>query len=135
VNSLKEQLRAANQQAVLVNDTAFTRLEEILSEERQQASTDRQNLLAHIRDLVMANGNAQDISLNSKINYVRSEITVSKESLEVAQSAYIEGMGSWNDKDSRFFEDVCKSREFMKKKLKEDWMVSHFHARGHQLPY
>ena len=124
MNSLKEQLRTANAAAVLANDTASTRLEEILSEERQQASTDRQNLLAQITSLVMANGDAQDNRLNSKINDVRSEITASKESLEAAQSAHTKGMDSWNDKESRFVEDVCTSRESMKSKLKEDWIVS-----------
>jgi kinesin family protein 11 len=124
VNSLKEQLRAAREATILANDTACTRLEEILSEERQQASDDRQSLLAQITSLIMANGNAQDNRLNSKINDVRSEITASNESLEAAQSAYIKGMDSWSDKESRLVEDVWTSRESMKSKLEEDWTVS-----------
>lgn len=124
VNSLKEQLRAAREETIIANDTACTRLEEILSEERQQASDDRQSLLAQITSLIMANGNAQDNRLNSKINDVRSEITASNESLEAAQSAYIKGMDSWSDRESRFFEDVWTSRESMKSKLEEDWVVS-----------
>jgi kinesin family member 11 len=124
VNSLKEQLRAAREATILANDTACTRLEEILSEERQQASDDRQSLLAQITSLIMANGNAQDNRLNSKINDVRSEITASNESLEAAQSAYIKGMDSWSDKESRLVEDVWTSRESMKSKLEEDWIVS-----------
>jgi kinesin family protein 11 len=124
VNSLKEQLHAASEAAVLANDTAAARLDEILSEERQQASTDRQTLLAQITSLVMANGDAQDNRLNSKINGVRSQITASKESLEAAQSVYTTGMHAWNDKESRFVEDVRASRESMKNKLKEDWIVS-----------
>jgi kinesin family protein 11 len=124
VNSLKEQLRAAREATILANDTACTRLEEILSEERQQASDDRQSLLAQITSLIMANGNARDNRLNSKINDVRSEITASNESLEAAQSAYIKGMDSWSYKESRFVEDVWASRESMKSKLEEDWIVS-----------
>jgi len=124
INSLKEQLRAASEAAVLANNTASTRLEGILLEERQHVSTERQNLLAQITNLVMANSNAQDDRLSSKINNVRSEITASKESLEAAQSAYTKGMDSWSDKESRFVGDVLTSRESMKSRLKEDWIVS-----------
>lgn len=124
VNSLKERVRAASEMAVLANDAASSRLAEILSEERQQVSTDRQNLLLKITSLVMANGDAQDNRLKSKINAVRSDITASKESLEAAQSAYAKGMESWNYKESRFAEDVLKSRELMRSRLEEDWIVS-----------
>lgn len=126
VNSLKEQLHAANEAAVLASDTAAARLDEILSEERQQAFTERQTLLAQITTLVTANGDAQDNRLTSKINGVRSQITASKENLEAAQSVYSKGMHAWNDKESRFVEDVRASRESMKNKLKEDWMVRRF---------
>ncbi|CZT13544.1 related to chromosome-associated kinesin KIF4 [Rhynchosporium agropyri] len=124
VNGLKEQLRAATDAAVLTNDKASTRIEEILSEERQQASTDRQNLLAQITSLVVANGHAQENRLTSKIDDVRGGITASKESLEAAQSAYSKGMESWNYKESRFVKDVWTSRESMTSRLKEDWNVS-----------
>lgn len=124
VNSLKEQLRAASEAAVLANHTASTRLEEILSEERQQASTDRQNLLAQITRFVMENGADQDNRLDSKINDVRNEITASKESFEAAQSVYIKSMDFWNDKESTLLEEVCTSQESMKSKLTEDWTVS-----------
>ena len=123
VNSLKEQLRAANEAAIFASDAASTRLETMLSEEREKASTDRQNLLAQITSLVMANGNAQDTRLDSKINEVRSEITASKESFTAAQTAHTIGMESWNNKELRFIEDVWTSRESMKSKLKDDWIV------------
>jgi kinesin family member 11 len=124
VNSLKEQLRAANEAAVLANHAASTRLEEILSEERQRASTDRQKLLAQITSLVMENGVDQDNRLCSKISDVRNDITASKQRLEAAQSAYTKNMDSWNDKESTLLEHLRTSQELMKRNLEKDRMVS-----------
>ena len=99
-------------------------LENVLRVEREQATSDRQNLLSQITDLVMKQGAAQDQRFAEKISKVRTTIDSSKDSFEVARVQYSQGMDAWNDKETKLVEDVLRSRETLKSKLKDDWVVS-----------
>lgn len=105
------------------NVAASTRLDEVLREEKEQAAVDRQNLLAQITNLVMAQGDAQDVRIGSKIQEVQKDVLASKESFEASQSQYNVGMDAWNEKETQLVEEVLRSREALKTKLKEDWVV------------
>lgn len=106
------------------NVAASSRLDEVLREEREQATADRQSLLSQITTLVMSQGEAQDARFNSKISEVQKDVLVSKDSFVSSQVQYNLGMEAWNEKEGQLVEEVLRSRETLKTKLKEDWVVS-----------
>ncbi|KAF4635394.1 hypothetical protein G7Y89_g2704 [Cudoniella acicularis] len=123
---LRKQLTSASELAMESNAAATARLDEVLREEREQAATDRQNLLSQITTLVTAQGETQDARLGVKIEEVRKSVTTSKEAFEASRNQYSLGMDSWSEKENRLVEEVLQSREILKSKLKEDWVVSDF---------
>jgi kinesin family protein 11 len=122
--ALRQQLTAASELAMQSNAAASTRLDDVLREEREQAAADRQSLLSQITNLVMAQGEHQDSRLGAKISEVQKDVLASKESFEASQLQYSKGMDSWNEKEVTLVEEVLRSRETLKSKLKEDWIVS-----------
>jgi kinesin family protein 11 len=123
-NELRQQLYAATEAAMQSNAAMDLQLDTILQEERQQAAEDRQNLLAQITSLVTTQGEKQDQRLRQKIGNVRTEILSSKESFEASREQYSQGMDTWNQNEEKLVEEVLRSRETLKTKLKDDWMVS-----------
>jgi len=100
------------------------KLGEVLREEREQAAADRQTLLSQITTLVMAQGETQDARLGAKIGEVQKDVLSSKESFEASRVQYGQGMDAWTEKEGKLVEEVLRSRETLKSKLKEDWVVS-----------
>lgn len=127
VNALRAQLKATHEAHVAAQIDAASKLENTLAEEKQQAAADRQNLLAQISLLINAQGEAQDIRLAQKIGAVQSEISASRNALDLASSNYDRGLQSWNEKEVALVENVLRARETLKSKLKEDWMVANKH--------
>lgn len=123
-DDLRKQLTAATELAMQANAAASARLDAVIIEERQQLAADRQNLLSQITSLITAQGEAQDIRLSTKIRGVQTDIILAKDALEASRAKYCEGMDSWNDKETTLIGEVLRSRETLKSKLKEDWMVS-----------
>jgi len=103
---------------------ASMQLENVLRVEREQAAVDRQNLLSQITDLVMNQGAAQDQRFEEKTSEVRTVINSSKDSFEVARVQYSQGMDAWNEKETKLAEDIRRSRDTLKSKLKDDLVVS-----------
>jgi kinesin family protein 11 len=123
-DELRQQLYAASELAMQSNAAASTKLEEVLREEKEQAAADRQNLLSQITNLVMAQGEIQDKRLGVKIAEVQQGVMSSKETFEASRAQYSQGMDAWNEKEGKLVEEVLRSRETLKSKLKEDWVVS-----------
>ena len=123
VDSLRQQLNTANELAMESSVVASQNLDEVLQEERKQAATDRSSLLAQITNLITAQGNAQDERLVTKVGKVQSNILSSKETFKASCVLYEQGMDTWNDKEDELVEQVLRSRETLKTKLKEDWVV------------
>jgi kinesin family protein 11 len=123
-DDLRQQLAVASAVAMEANTAASTQLDSLLTEEREQASADRQNLLSQITSLIAAQGDAQDSRLRTKINKVQNDIKASQDVFEASRAKYSEGMDSWNDKEIKLVGEVLRSRETLKSKLKEDWVVS-----------
>ncbi|KAB8290374.1 hypothetical protein EYC80_010807 [Monilinia laxa] len=126
-NELRQQLHAAGDAAIESNSAINSKLDEIVQEERKQAAEDRQNLLSQISTLIMARGEAQDARLGDRIAAVRTDIQSSNESFEVTRAQYSQGMDAWNDKEEKLVEEVLRSREVLKTKLKDDWMAANKH--------
>lgn len=126
---MRQQLYAASELALQSNVAVSSRLEEVLREERQQAATDRQSLLSQISSLVTSQGETQDQRIAVKIAEVQKSVLSAKETFEVSRAQYGQGMDSWNEKEGKLAEDVLRSRETLKSKLKEDWVVSVKYSR------
>lgn len=121
---LRQQLTAASELAMQSSIAASSKLDEVLREERELAAADRQSLLSQITSLVVAQGEQQDFRLSAKISEVQKDVLASKDSFETSQSHYSQGMDSWNEKEGVLVDGVLRSRETLKSKLKEDWVVS-----------
>ena len=120
---LKSKLSKAAKAAIQADIEASNRLEICLAEERQQAASDRSNLLSQITDLVNKAGETQEARLEGKITAVRNEITASRSDFETADKSYNDGMELWSEKENLLVEEVLKSRDALKGKLKKDWTV------------
>ena len=116
------------------NAAAAARLDAVLAEEHQLLAADRQSLLSQISSLITSQGEAQDLRLSTKITEVQKDIISSKNTFEVSRAKYSEGMDSWNDKETSLVGEVLRSRETLKSKLKEDWVVG-VHPISYSISY
>jgi len=123
-NELRQQLNDAGEAAAQSNTAVSMQLENVLRLEREQAAADRHNLLSQITNLVMKQGEDQDQRLEQKVTEVRQTLELSKETFEASRVHYSQRMDAWNDKETKLVEDVLRSRETLKSKLKDDWVVS-----------
>lgn len=124
-DDLQRQITDASETAMMANATAASSLQTLLAEERQQAAADRQSLLSQIANLVTAQGHEQDVRLQGKVAKIHDDIVSSKGAFEVSRTKYAAGMDAWNEKENKLVEEVLRSREILKSKLKEDWVVSY----------
>jgi kinesin family protein 11 len=122
-DDLRQQLQSASDLAIQSTAAASTKLEEVLREEKEQAAIDRQNLLSQISSLVMAQGEIHDSRLGAKIEVVQQSVASNTEIFEASRTKYSQGMDAWNDKEMKLVAEVLQTRETLKSKLKEDWVV------------
>lgn len=122
-DELRRQLSAASELAMQSNAMISSRLDQVVQEERDQAAKDRQNLLSQITSLVMAQGGVQDARLSGKIEEVRKDVISSKDAFEASCAQYSIGMDAWDEKEEKLVAEVIQSRETLKNKLKDDWVV------------
>ena len=123
-DELRSQISTATRSAIRAEAAMSSHLESVLNEERAQAAEDRQNLLSQISLLVTKSGEAQDARWQSKVNEIKIEITSSRSDLESAESKYNDSMSVWSEKENLLVEEVVKSRESLKSRMKKDWTVS-----------
>lgn len=109
---------------MLAESRMSSELETVLKEERTQAAQDREALLSQIASLVHKSGETQDARWESKIDSIRSDITSSRSKFEVEEKTYGEGMDVWSQKESLLVEEVIRSRDNLKTRMKKDWTVS-----------
>lgn len=120
---LKTKVSSAAKAALRADAEASSRLESCLAEERNQAARDRQELLSQITMLINKSGEAQDARWVSKINAVRADMATSRSTLQQADKDYNDNMDVWFKKEASVVEDVLKSRDTLKGKMKNDWTV------------
>ena len=102
---------------------ASSKLEATLGDERRAAETDRVNLLSQIQSLIDETGERQTKRLKSKVDNVRGEMETSRIALQQADTKYGEEMDQWAQKEDDLVEEVTKSKESLKTKMRNDWMV------------
>jgi kinesin family member 11 len=126
VDELRRQLQEATGKVVASSWTASSSLEKCLSDERQASQFDRDHLLVQIRALMDESARKQEMRLSSTLDTTRTQLTTSRSEFERADKVYTEGMSQWSGKESSFIHEVVKSKDSLKSKMKQDWMVSGF---------
>ena len=121
--ALRADLSTAARAAMQADTDASSHLEACLTEERQQAATDRDTLLSQITGLINRAGEDQEARLEGKINSIRSDIFASRTGFESSEKSYQDGMDIWSKKEHSLIEEVMKSRDTLKGKMKKDWTV------------
>lgn len=107
-----------------------SRLDVCLTEQRSQAAADRQEMLLQITNLINKSSEKQESRWESKINEIRNDIQVSSSNFQKADDRYNESMDVWAGKENDLVEEVLKSRETLKSKMKKDWTVGLSHLDG-----
>lgn len=131
-DELRQKASAAAQAAIQADDEVSARIDACLKEEREQAAHDREDLLLQITNLVNRSGEVQDSRWHSKINTVRNDITTSRSALESADKHYCSGMDVWAQKENLLADEVLKSKDTLKNKMKEDWKAINEHNNSIQ---
>ncbi|KAI9780147.1 MAG: kinesin motor protein cin8 [Geoglossum umbratile] len=126
-DDLRRQLAVATADAVQTSATASARLDAALEGERQQSASDRKTLLSQIALLIESTAETQDARLISRIGSIQDDIHDSRSKFDVAQAKFNEGMNVWAQKENLLVEEVLKSREELKGKLKKDWTAANLH--------
>lgn len=129
---LRRQLQSATNTIVLQNASISSRMQEALEDERRQAADDRQKLLTQIAGLVNAQAEAHDTRLADKASQIQKALVESNSSLEEAVTQYGEGMEIWDGKEGELLDEVKKSRDQMKTKLKDDWTAANTYSTSIQ---
>ncbi|KAL2675294.1 hypothetical protein Neosp_011478 [[Neocosmospora] mangrovei] len=131
-DSLRRQLQAATNTIVLQNATISTRIQDALEEERRQAVDDRQKLMTQISALVNTQAETQEARLHDKAILIQKSMAETNTNLENAVSHYGEGMTTWDVKEGELLDEVKKSRDQLKTKLKDDWTAANEHSSSIQ---
>ncbi|KAL7811276.1 P-loop containing nucleoside triphosphate hydrolase protein [Trichoderma aethiopicum] len=120
-DNLRRQLQSATNTIMLQNANISTRMQEALEEERRQAAEERQKLLGQISALINSQAEAQESRFAERTSQVQKNMADYNASLEGAIAQYGQGMDAWDGKESELLEEVKKSRDQLKTKLKDDW--------------
>lgn len=123
-DSLRRQLEEAKQAISGANELVSSQIQEVVEEERKQAADDRQKLLAQISGLINAHAEQQESRLAGKAAKIQQHVNGAKESFEEQFATYSTGMDAWDSNEERLLQDVVASRDSMKTKLQDNWMVS-----------
>ncbi|KJZ77360.1 hypothetical protein HIM_03084 [Hirsutella minnesotensis 3608] len=123
-DSLRRQLQSATSTIVLQNAGMTTRIQEALEDERRHAADDRQKLMTQIAALVNAQVETQEARMSERASQLQRTITDSSATLEYATTQYGQGMEEWDEKEGQLLEEVRKSRDQLKTKLKDDWTAA-----------
>jgi kinesin family protein 11 len=122
-DELRQKASSAVEAAMQAEDEVASRLRSCLADERAQSALERQNLLSQITELVHSTGKVADTRWESKISAACNELSTTTSSLQVANISFNGGMDIWSRKEQSLVEDVLKSRETLKAKMKQDWTV------------
>ncbi|KAK2060333.1 kinesin motor domain-containing protein [Colletotrichum caudatum] len=129
---LRQQLQSATDTVVERNEDISSQMQQVLDEERKQAAQDRQDLLAQITTLIHAQAETQETRLAEKTAQLQKSVLDSNDSLQGNMAQYAENMEVWDEKEGQFLDDMGKSRDAMKTKLKDDWSTAEEHSTAIQ---
>lgn len=79
--------------------------------------------------MIKASGEKQDARLDLQISDLRNDIAATSLNLRQADDQYNEKMELWSQKGDLLVDEVLKSRETLKSKMKNDWTVRSLYPR------
>ncbi|CCU81857.1 Kinesin-related motor protein [Blumeria hordei DH14] len=123
-SSLRSSLESANELVTETSHAASLMLENILQEERDQASADRQKLLDKITELITVQSESQESRLTTKIREVQREMETSKEIFDTEKLKCEQNIDAWSHKERNLQEEIVLSREILKNKIDREWAVA-----------
>ena len=126
-DALRKDLSAATDEALKADALASARLQSYLEEEKARVAVERGDLLAEITRLVNNTGAAQEQRLSSKINAVQADMTIARANLQAADNKYNDAMEIWSERENLLVEEVLRSRESLRNKMKKDWTTVNDH--------
>lgn len=102
------------------NASAPARIQEALDEERRHAAEDRQRLTA----LMAAQAESQEARMADMALLVQKTLAETGVSLDAAATQYSHGMDSWDVKEGALLDEIKKTRDQLKTRLKDDWTAT-----------
>lgn len=123
-DTLRKQLEEASHAMVRSNESVSAQIQTVLNEERRQASEDRQKLLAQIAGLISAHSDQQESRLAGKAARIQERVDGAKVTFEGQIETYSAGMDAWDSNEENLLQEVARTRDTLKSKLKDDWTVS-----------
>ncbi|KAJ5580301.1 uncharacterized protein N7459_006286 [Penicillium hispanicum] len=121
INRLRLELQEANRQSVEASRKASSNLAQVMEEEHASAQSERDNLMSQIRSMLEDSSQRQSNRLKSKVESLRTDISVSGDTLEQATARYDRHIDEWIFKEEQFAKDVTASRDEIKTKMQNDW--------------
>ncbi|EEQ29702.1 Kinesin-related motor protein [Microsporum canis] len=119
VDSLRTQLRKANEKAIEANEKAALRLESTITEERQAADAERSILASQIQNLLNESSDRQAARFKDSIDSVKTEMRMSGESLQQSHDKSFDALDNWDRKEDELLRKVLKSESELKSKMKD----------------
>lgn len=123
------QLSEAGAALAHADETSSAKLSAVLSEEKTKAEDEQATLISQITTLVHNQTQAREKRLEVRVASLQSEISASHEAYRHQQITYDNSMAMWSTKQASLVDDLLKSRESVKSKIKKDWTVSHLSFR------
>ncbi|KUI62027.1 Kinesin-like protein bimC [Cytospora mali] len=131
-DTLRRQLEEASKAMVRSNESVSAQIQTVVNEERKQGAEDRQRLLAQITGLINAHSDQQESRLAGKAARIQKRVEGAKETFEGQLETYSTGMDTWDSNEESLLQDVAKSRDTLKSKLKDDWITANEHSTSIQ---
>ncbi|KAK6070419.1 kinesin related protein 2 [Seiridium cupressi] len=130
--SLRQKLKDAGETIVRSNASVSARIQEVIEEERGQAAEERRNLLLQITSLITSQAELQESRLANKAASIQQSVQETNTAFEGSMTTYSQAMDVWGNKEDQLLDDVSKSKETLKTKLKDDWNTASKHSTSIQ---
>ncbi|KAK7739905.1 Kinesin-related motor protein [Cytospora paraplurivora] len=131
-DTLRKQLEEASHAMVRSNESVSAQIQTVLNEERRQATEDRQKLLAQIAGLISAHSDQQESRLAGKAARIQERVDSAKVAFEGQIETYSAGMDAWDSNEENLLQEVARTRDTLKSKLKDDWTTANEHSTSIQ---
>ncbi|KAI8955568.1 P-loop containing nucleoside triphosphate hydrolase protein [Xylaria longipes] len=123
-DGLRERLQDAAETVKQSNASISMQIQNVIEQERQQATEERRTLLAQITSLINSQADTQESRLASKAAFIQRNVQENAAVLEGSMTQYAQGMDKWNAREGQFLDEVAASRETIKSKLQDDWTAA-----------
>lgn len=121
---LQSQLGEAVHRAVGENIASSSRIEQMMEEEKQAAEAERLQLFSQIKYLIEEADQNRVERIRKSIDVIRTDMTSSTNTLELARSSHSSKMDTWEKKENDLVEQITASCEDVENRMQCDWSVS-----------